>query len=612
MAKQQFKAESKKLLDLMINSIYTNKEIFLRELISNANDALDKLSYNSLTDKTIKINRKKLQINIDVDKEKRLITISDNGIGMNYDELKENLGTIAKSGSQEFKKALEEKNNTNIIGQFGVGFYSSFMVSDEVTVESKKINENKAYKWVSRGIEGFDIKECEKEENGTKIILHIKEKTDDFDYDKFLNEYEIRNLIKKYSDYVSYPIKMVSDKKEETINQMIPLWKKNKNKIKEEEYNLFYQEKFFDYNKPLKVIHINTEGIVSYDAILFIPENVPYDYYTKEYKRGLELYSSDVLIMEKCSDLLPDYLGFVKGVVSSPDLSLNISREILQQTKVLNTISKSIEKKILKELKVMLDEKREDYDKFFEKFGNNIKYGIYENFGEKKEDLKDLITFYSSKEKKNVTLKEYTDKLEENYDTIYYACGDNINKIDMLPQVEILKEKNIEVLYLTDYIDEFVLKTIDKYNNKKFVNVSTNEFDLSTEEEKINLDRKNKDDKEMFDFMKDQLDSNVESIRYTNKLSKHPICLATEGDVTVQMQKVINAMPTDEHIDAKLILEINEEHDIAKKIKDLYENDKETLKKYTKILYNEARIIEGLEVVNPSEFSDLVCEMLSK
>lgn len=618
MSKRQFKAESKKLLDLMVNSIYTNKDIFLRELISNANDALDKLYYESLTNKKLKVDKKKLKITLDIDKEKRLLTIEDNGIGMSKDELAENLGTIAKSGSLAFKQALEKKDKVNIIGQFGVGFYSSFMVADKVVVESKKIDEE-ANKWVSEGADGYEITKSNKDTIGTKITLHIKEKTKDDDFDKYLEEFSIMGLVKKYSDYVSYPITIFNydeekkEKKEsDPINSMIPLWKKNKNKIKEEDYYNFYQEKFFDYAKPLRVIHTKAEGLVSYDALLFIPANPPYDFYTKEYKKGLELYSNGVLIMDKCEDLLPDYLSFVKGVVDSPDLSLNISREILQQSKQLKVIAKNIEKKILKELTDMLEHEKDKYEAFFKTFGVNIKYGVYDNYGAKKDDLKDLIIFYSSKEKKMTTLKDYVSRMKKDDDTIYYACGETIDKIDMMPQVESLKENKKEVLYLTDYVDEFVLKMLDKYDDKKFVNISSNDFDLSSDEEKEELKKKNDDAKEMFDLMKKELGSEVSSIRFTNKLKNHPLCLTSEGNITVEMQKVINAMPTDEHVDAKLVLEINENHPIAQKIKDLYQNDKDTLKKYTKILYDEARLIEGLPVNNPTELSSLVCEILSK
>ncbi len=619
MSKKQFKAESKKLLDLMINSIYTNKEIFLRELISNASDALDKLYYESLTNKKLKVSKEKLNIIVSIDKEKRLLIIEDNGIGMDKDELSTNLGTIAKSGSLAFKEGLTKKDKINIIGQFGVGFYSSFMVSDEVIVESKKALHDEAYKWTSRGADGYEIVPTVKDSCGTRITLHIKENENEENYDEFLEEFKVQSLIKKYSDYVTYPIKMKTldektNKKTLTdpINSMIPIWKKSKNKIKEEDYDDFYMNKFLAYTKPLKVIHTKVEGLVSYDALMFIPSMPPYDFYTKDYKKGLELYSNGVLIMESCKDLLPDYLNFVKGVIDSPDLSLNISREMLQQNRQVKVIAKTIEKKILKELHDMLVNERDKYEEFFKNFGVNIKYGIYDNYGAKKDELKDLIIFYSSKEKKNITLKEYVDKMDKDDDTIYYACGETTDKIDMLPMVENLKDKNKDILYLTDYVDEFVLKMLDKYDDKKFVNIATNDFDLSSKEEKEKLNKKNEDDKEMFEFMKNELDSDVEKIRYTNKLKNHPLCLTSDGEITTQMQKVINASVPDEHAEAKLILEINEDHEIAKKLRYLYDNDREMLKKYTKILYNEARLIEGLPVLNPTELSNLICQILSK
>ena len=619
MSKKQFKAESKKLLDLMINSIYTNKEIFLRELISNASDALDKLYYESLTNKKLKVSKEKLNIIVSIDKEKRLLMIEDNGIGMDKDELSTNLGTIAKSGSLAFKEGLTKKDKINIIGQFGVGFYSSFMVSDEVIVESKKALHDEAYKWTSRGADGYEIVPTVKDSCGTKITLHIKENENEENYDEFLEEFKVQSLIKKYSDYVTYPIKMETldektNKKTLTdpINSMVPIWKKSKNKIKEEDYDDFYMNKFLAYTKPLKVIHTKVEGLVSYDALMFIPSMPPYDFYTKDYKKGLELYSNGVLIMESCKDLLPDYLNFVKGVIDSPDLSLNISREMLQQNRQVKVIAKTIEKKILKELHDMLENERDKYEEFFKNFGVNIKYGIYDNYGAKKDELKDLMIFYSSKEKKNITLKEYVDKMDKDDDTIYYACGETTDKIDMLPMVENLKDKNKDILYLTDYVDEFVLKMLDKYDDKKFVNIATNDFDLSSEEEKEKLNKKNEDDKEMFEFMKNELDSDVEKIRYTNKLKNHPLCLTSDGEITTQMQKVINASAPDEHAEAKLILEINEDHEIAKKLRYLYDNDREMLKKYTKILYNEARLIEGLPVLNPTELSNLICQILSK
>ena len=485
MSKRQFKAESKRLLDLMINSIYTNKEIFLRELISNASDALDKLSYTALTDKKLKVDKKKLEIRIIPNKDDRTLTISDNGIGMNKEELADNLGTIAKSGSLAFKEAMDKKKDPmNIIGQFGVGFYSSFMVSKKVEVISKKVKEETSYKWISEGKDGFDIVETEKETNGTTIKLYIKDNTEDENYDEYLDDFKLMALIKKYSDYVTYPIIIESEelKNNDPVNSMIPLWKKDKKKIKDEEYYNFYQDRFFDYSEPLKVIHTNVEGLVSYNSILFIPSNPPYDYYLKNYEKGLELYSNGVLIMEKCADLLPDYLSFVKGVVDSSDLSLNISREMLQQNKQLKVIAKNIEKKLLRELTELLEKDRNKYEEFFKTFGMQLKYGIYDNNGLKKNEIKDLILFYSSKEKKNITLKEYVSNLLEDDKEIYYACGETIDKIDLMPQVEMLKEKDKEILYLTDYVDEFVLKTLEQYEDKKFVNISSDSFDLSTEE----------------------------------------------------------------------------------------------------------------------------------
>lgn len=615
MSKRQFKAESKRLLDLMINSIYTNKEIFLRELISNASDALDKLSYTALTDKKLKVDKKKLEIRIIPNKDDRTLTISDNGIGMNKEELADNLGTIAKSGSLAFKEAMDKKKDPmNIIGQFGVGFYSSFMVSKKVEVISKKVKEETSYKWISEGKDGFDIVETEKETNGTTIKLYIKDNTEDENFDEYLDDFKLMALIKKYSDYVTYPIIIESEelKNNDPVNSMIPLWKKDKKKIKDEEYYNFYQDRFFDYSEPLKVIHTNVEGLVSYNSILFIPSNPPYDYYLKNYEKGLELYSNGVLIMEKCADLLPDYLSFVKGVVDSSDLSLNISREMLQQNKQLKVIAKNIEKKLLRELTELLEKDRNKYEQFFKTFGMQLKYGIYDNNGLKKNEIKDLILFYSSKEKKNITLKEYVSNLLEDDKEIYYACGETIDKIDLMPQVEMLKEKDKEILYLTDYVDEFVLKTLEQYEDKKFVNISSDSFDLSTEEEKEELNKKNEIDKDMFEFMLNEIKQDVTSIRYTNKLKNHPVCLTSEGEITVEMQKVINAMPTDENIKAKLVLELNENHPITEKLRTLYDEDKETLKKYIKILYNEARLIEGLPVENPTELTNLICEFLSK
>lgn len=625
MAKKQFKAESKKLMDLMINSIYTNKEIFLRELISNASDAIDKLYYKSLTDDSIKINKKDFKIEISVDENNRTLKITDNGIGMNLEELETNLGTIAKSGSGVFKKENEHKKDIDIIGQFGVGFYSAFMVSDKIEVTSKAYGEKSAHKWVSTGIDGYEIKEANKDNYGTEIILTIKESTEEFDYSEFLNNYKLESIIKKYSDYITYPIVMnksvrelkdgsedeyIEKEEETTINDMIPLWKRNKSKIKENDYNTFYSDKFFDYEAPLKVIHTSTEGLVSYNSLLFIPSHPAYDFYTKNYEKGLQLYSSGVLIMEKCAELLPDYYNFVKGVVDSEDLSLNISREILQQDKMLKTIAKSIETKITKELTDMLKNERETYEKFFTTFGTNIKFGVYDNFGANKDKLKDLLMFISSKTKKFITLKEYVDNNKDS-DSIYYCCGETIDKIDNLPLVENYKDKDIEILYCTDYMDEFVLQTLMNYNDKKFVNISTSETDLSTDAEKEKLEKHNESSKDLFKTMQEAIPE-VSTIRFTNKLKKHPVCLSSKGNVSIEMEKVINAMPTDEKLNAEKVLEINENHEIVKKLENLQKENKEELKKYTKILYAQARLIEGLPIENPTEVSSLICEALAK
>lgn len=627
MKKKQFKAESKKLLNLMVNSIYTNKDIFLRELISNASDAIDKLYYKSLTDKKIKLNKDDFKIRIDVDKKDRTITISDNGCGMNQEELENNLGTIAKSGSLSFKEENANQNDVDIIGQFGVGFYSAFMVSDDVEVISKAYGNNKAYKWKSTGEDGYTIEESSKDEVGTIIKLHLKDDSDDVKYSEYLEEYKIRMIVKKYSDYIRYPIVMEvenrvlkKDSKDEyetvledaTLNSMLPIWKKDKKDITEDEYNNFYTERFYDYEKPMKVIHTSVEGLCSYNAILYIPSHTPFDLYSKEYEKGLQLYANDVLIMDKCPDLLPDYFNFVKGVVNSQDLSLNISREMLQQDKNVGIIAKNIEHKIKSELEKMLANDRENYKKFFDNFGRQIKFGVYDNYGLNKDKLKDLLLFYSSKEKQFVTLKEYLNKMSKEQDSIYYACGETIDKIDLLPQVELVKDKGYDILYLTDYIDEFVVKTIMEYEQKKFVNICSKDLDLSTDEEKEKLKKTNEKAKKMFDLMKEDLNSEVEEVRYTDRLKKHPVCLTNEGEISVEMEKVMNAMPTDDKVKAKTILEINKNHPIVKKLEDLYKNDKEKLKEYTKIIYAQARLIEGLSIDNPTEISNLICDLISK
>ena len=605
---KQFKAESKRLLDLMINSIYTNKEIFLRELISNSSDAIDKLYFKSLTDQSIKIDKKDLSIKVDIDKDNRLIKISDNGIGMTKKELENNLGMIANSGSFSFKEENSDQKDVNIIGQFGVGFYSSFMVSDKVEVISKPYNNEEAYKWESSGVEGYNIAKTTKDDYGTTIILKIKENTEDENYDEFLDSYKIEELIKKYSDYIRYPIIMKKDDKEETINSMIPIWKKDKKKIKEEEYNTFYESKFYDYEKPLKVIHTSVEGLTSYNALLFIPSHAPYDYYSKEYEKGLSLYSNGVLIMDKCSKLLPDYFSFVKGIVDSDDLSLNISREILQQDKQLRLISNNIEKKIKSELENMLKSDRDNYEKFYKEFGMQIKFGIYNDFGINKDKLKDLLLFYSSKEKKLITLKDY----KSSNDKIYYACGETVDKIDMLPQVEKIKDKDIDILYLTDYVDEFVIKTLNEYDGKVFINVSDENVDLDTKEEKEKVDKLNEESKDMLEKMKEILENNVSEVKFTNRLKNHPVCLISSGPVSIEMQKVINAMPTNENINANIVLEINESHPISEKLKKLYKDDINKFNDYTKILYTQARLIEGLPVDNPTDISNIICNILSE
>lgn len=624
--KQEFKAESKRLMDLMINSIYTNKEIFLREIISNASDAIDKLHYASLTDSKIKINKKDFVINISIDKDKRTLTISDNGIGMTKEELENNLGTIAKSGSNDFKNSNEHKKDIDIIGQFGVGFYSAFMVASKVEVRSKSYGSEEANSWVSEGIDGYTIKSSTRDNYGTDVILTIKSSTDEEDYDKYLDTYNIQELIKKYSDYITVPIKMeiehthLKDKKNEndkdeyetvkeieTINSLTPLWKRNKNKITDEEYETFYSDKFFDYEKPLRHIHTTAEAPISYNALLYIPAHAPYDFYTKDYEKGLQLYSNGVLIMEKCGDLLPDYFSFVKGVVDSSDLSLNISREMLQQDRVLKTIAKSLESKIKRELEDMRDKNREDYNKFFKDFGAQLKFGVYQNYGMNKEKLKDLLMFYSSKDKAYVTLKEYIANKKEEQKAIYYACGESIQKIDLMPKVEALKEK-FEILYCTEYIDEFALKMINKYEDLDILNINNENIEVDDQEE---VKQDNEAAKDIFKTMLEAIPE-VKEIRFTKNLKNHPVCLNSVGAISVEMEKALNQIPNEEGIKAEKVLEINADHAIAKKIKELYENDKEALKNYAKILYAEARLIEGLSIDNPTEISNIICEYLAK
>ena len=621
--KKQFKTESKRLMDLMINSIYTNKEIFLREIISNASDAIDKLHYKSLTDKSIKINKEDLCINVSIDKTGRRLTISDNGIGMTKEELESNLGTIAKSGSFDFKNNNARKENIDIIGQFGVGFYSAFMVASNVRVVSRAYGSDDAYEWESEGIDGYSINETDKDTYGTDVILTIREDSED-EYSKYLEEYEIRRLIKKYSDYITYPIKMNVTKsrlkdgskdeyeeytEEEIINSLVPIWKRNKNDITDEEYDTFYSDKFFDYEKPLRHIHTAAEGTISYNSLIYIPSHASFDYYSKEYEKGLQLYSNGVLIMEKCADLVPDYFSFVKGVVDSPDLTLNISRETLQQNRVLKTIASAIEKKIKKGLTDMRDNNEEDYLKFYKDFGMQLKIGVYSNYGMNKDKIQDLLMFYSSTKEKLVSLSDYCSR-NKDYKDIYYACGETIDKIDMLPQVESLKSKDKEILYCTEYVDEFVFKTLMKYDDKEFKNVCSDTIESDTEENK-KLDKLNKKSKDMFNIIKDEI--GVSEVKFTNKLSSHhAVCLSNKGDVSIEMEKVMKEMPIDNGVEAEKVLEINESHPIADKLKDLYKNDKDELKEYAKILYAQARLIEGLPIDNPTEISNLICDLMAK
>lgn len=626
MRKKQFKAESKKLLDMMINSIYTHKEIFLRELISNASDAIDKLYFKSLTDDSVKLSKDDFRIRIDLDKDNRTITISDNGIGMTAEELENNLGTIAKSGSLNFKQENaenEKADDISVIGQFGVGFYSSFMVADRVEVVSKAFGENTAHKWVSSGADGYTIEECEKEDAGTVITLYIKEDTENENYSDFLEQYIIDGLVKKYSDYIRYPIQMdmshqvpdpdkegeyITEITTDTLNSMVPLWRKSKSEIKPEEYNEFYKQKFMDYNDPLAVIHTKTEGQATFDALLYIPENAPYDFYSKEYEKGLQLYSNGVLIMDKCADLLPDYFSFVKGLVDSADLSLNISREMLQHDHQVKIIAKAIDKKIKNELAKMLKNDREKYEKFFKTFGLQLKYGVYANYGMEKDSLKDLLLFESSADDKPTTLKEYVGRMADSQKDIYYACGENAKKIALLPQTDAVKEKGYEVLYFTDEVDEFAIQMLMEYDGKHFVNICKDDLDLSTDAEKEAINKKNEDAKDLLEKMKNALDGQVTAVKFSNKLGAHPVSLSAEGYVSLEMEKVLNAMPgANQGVKAQLVLEINADHPVAEKLRSA---DDETVVKYTKLLYSAARLIAGLDLENPTEFSDTIVELM--
>ncbi|OLO39195.1 molecular chaperone HtpG [Alkalihalophilus pseudofirmus] len=624
MTKKQFQAESKRLLEMMINSIYSQKEIFLRELISNSSDAIDKIYYKALTDDNLNFEKADYYIKIEADKEKRILKITDTGIGMTKEELENNLGTIAQSGSLAFKNENESKDGHDIIGQFGVGFYSAFMVADIVTVTTKALGSDVAFKWESEGADGYTIEEVDKDSVGTEIILKIKENTEDETYDEYLEEYRLKAIIKKYSDFIRYPIKMeVSTQRpkedsenefeeyqeEQTINSMVPIWRKNKSELTDEDYENFYQEKHYGFDKPLKHIHISVDGAIRYNAILFIPENMPFDFYSPEFEKGLELYSSGVLIMNKCADLLPDYFSFVKGMVDSEDLSLNISREILQHDRQLKLIAKNIKNKIKSQLQSLLKDEREKYEKFFETFGRQLKYGVYSDFGQHKEDLQDLIMFYSSKEKKLVTLAEYVERMPEDQKYIYYASGDSHDRIEKLPQTEIVLDKGYEILYFTDEIDEFAIKMLVSYKEKEFKSVSSGDLGIEEENDK-QADSEENDSKELFEHMKNILSGKVKNVKASKRLKSHPVCISTEGDVSVEMEKILKAMPNNQNIQADKVLEININHEVFKSLKDAFEQDKEKLSLYTNLLYNQALLIEGLPIQDPVEFTNDICKVM--
>ena len=629
MQTKEFKAESKTLLDMMINSIYTHKEIFLREIISNASDAIDKLYFKSLTDTSVGMKKSDFAINIAIDKENRTLTVSDNGIGMTEEDLENNLGTIANSGSFAFKKDNDLGDDVDIIGQFGVGFYSTFMVAKEVTVVTKAFGSDQAYKWTSDGVEGYTIEECDKPDGvGTTITLKLKDDTDDEKYSTYLDQYQIQSLVKKYSDYIRFPIRMEVEhthyneegkepevhKAIETLNSMTPIWKKNKSELKDEDYNNFYMEKFGDYEPPVAHIHSKNEGVATYDALLYIPARAPFDYYSKDYEKGLQLYSSGVMIMEKCADLLPDWFSFVKGVVDSEDLSLNISRELLQQDRQLKIIAKNLEKSIKNEFAKLLKNDREKYEKFYSVFGLQFKFGIYQSYGAANETLKDLLMFPSSFDGKNVTLKEYVSRMKEDQKEIYYACGETKERIEMLPQLEKIKDKGYEVLYFTQDVDEFAIKVMINYDGKPFKSISDADLDLDTEEEKEEAKKLDEENKDMFTFMQEAIADKVKTVRLSKKLKTHPVCLSSDGSITIEMEKVLNAMPQNDgnKVKAEKALEINPNHPIFEKLKDLYANDKDKLKDYAKLLYDQALLIEGMSIDNPVEFANLVCELMTK
>lgn len=626
MEKTQFKTESKRLLDLMINSVYTNREIFLRELISNASDAIDKLYFRSLTDQNVGLKRDEFAIKISVDKYNRTITVSDNGIGMNREELESNLGTIANSGSLAFMQENENANELEIIGQFGVGFYSAFMVSKRVVVVTRAYGSEKAYKWESEGLDGYLITEAERNSVGTDVILDIKDNTDEETYEEYLDEYKIKSIVKKYSDYIRYPIKMDVERhrlkegsktehesyiETQTLNSMVPIWRRSKSELSDDDYNYFYKEKYFVYENPLRVIHSSTEGKATFTALLFVPARPPFNYYSKDFEKGLELYSNGVLIMEKCADLLPDYFSFIRGMVDSQDLSLNISREMLQHDRQLKLIAKNLEKKIKSELLDMLNKQRETYEKFFKNFGLQLKFGIYQSFGANKEILKDLIMFYSSRNKELATLEEYKSRMMEDQKYIYYASGENVDRIDRLPQTELLKDKGFEILYLTDDVDEFALQAMHDYDGKEFKSVSSGDLGLESEEEKLSSEKQSEEYKDMLTFMKESLGDKVAGVRLSQRLKSHPVCLASDGAISLEMERVLNAIPTDQKVKAERILEINAQHPVFETLKNLFSNDKDRLKNYSDLLYNQALLIEGMPIDDPVAFSNAVCDLMT-
>ena len=629
MATKQFKAESKRLLDMMINSIYTHKEIFLRELISNASDAMDKLYYRSLQENLTGITRDDLTIALSVDKENRLLTVEDNGIGMTKEELESNLGTIAKSGSFAFKKENEKTEDVDIIGQFGVGFYSAFMVADCVTVISRAFGSDEAWCWQSKGAAGYTVEPAEKDSHGTKILLHIKDNTEEESYDEFLESYRLQGIVKKYSDYIRYPIRMDVEKtrikegtgegdekpeyetytENETLNSMVPLWKKNKNEISAEEYNAFYKSKFGDYADPVRVIHSSTEGAATYNALLFIPENAPMNYYTREYEKGLQLYASGVLIMEKCADLLPDYFSFVKGLVDSQDLSLNISREMLQHDRQLKVIAGRLEKKIHSELLSMLNNERETYEKFYKNFGLQLKFGVYNDYGMHKDVLQDLILFVSSHEKKLTTLSEYVSRMKEDQKYIYYACGETVEKIEKLPQTEAVADRGYEILYLTDDVDEFALRMLHTFEEKEFKSVSAG--DLGFEAEEQDAEKEEADNREMLETMQKALEGKVKAVKVSKRLKTHPVCLSSEGALSLEMEKVLSSMPNSGEVKAERVLELNPQHPVFAKLTALQQEDTDKLGEYAKLLYDQALLIEGLSVEDPVAFSARICTLMA-